>query len=91
MEAITDTIHVSIIVASFMFLDMYCAQDTKFNSSGIIVLHGKCSKKDYEIERVKGKWNFGHCCLRLKKLIKFGRKFQFKISCGSLSLRRLTM
>jgi hypothetical protein len=45
MEAITDEIHVTITVANVMFLDMY-AQDTKSNSSGITVLHEKCSKKN---------------------------------------------
>jgi hypothetical protein len=45
MEAITDEIHVTVTAAIVMFLDM-CAQDTKSNSSGITVLHEKCSKKN---------------------------------------------
>ena len=45
MEAITDEIHVTITVANVMFLDKH-AQGTKSNSSGITVLHEKCSKKN---------------------------------------------
>jgi hypothetical protein len=44
MEAITDETHDTITVANDMFVDM-CAQDTKSNSSGITVLHEKCSKE----------------------------------------------
>jgi hypothetical protein len=66
MEAITDEIQVTITVANVMFLDMY-AQDTKSNSSGITVVHEKCSKKNTK-ERGCGETeeldNVG--CLRLK-------------------------
>jgi hypothetical protein len=78
MEAITDEIHDTITVANVMFLDM-CAQDRKSNSSGITVLHEKCSKKNSkwrgcgeteDLENVH--------YLRLKKKTTFLRKVQFQ-------------